>query len=77
MAIKYTKWLQTIPTSSITRPSKIFPNWDFGLKIKVTSGNPDLAARAFVTFALSVCKLSFVEISVVVLDGVFTQSDRY
>jgi hypothetical protein len=43
MTIKYTKWPQmhlpsgrkidqidtNIPTSSITRPSKIYPNWDF------------------------------------------------
>jgi hypothetical protein len=29
MAVKYTKSPQNIPTSSIGRPSKIYPNWDF------------------------------------------------
>jgi hypothetical protein len=36
MAIKYIH----IPTSSIARPSQIYPNWIFGLKIHVASGNP-------------------------------------
>jgi hypothetical protein len=29
MAVKYSKWPQKIPTSSIARPYKIYPNWDF------------------------------------------------
>jgi hypothetical protein len=29
MAIKYNKWLYDIPTLSISRPSKNYPNWDF------------------------------------------------
>jgi hypothetical protein len=33
MVVKYTKWPYNIPTSSIARPSKIYPNWDFDLKI--------------------------------------------
>jgi hypothetical protein len=37
---KYSKWPHNIPTSSVSRPSKIYPNWDFGLKIYVPSGNP-------------------------------------
>jgi hypothetical protein len=35
-AIKYTRWpenIPNIPAFSIARPSKIYPNWDFGLKI--------------------------------------------
>jgi hypothetical protein len=33
MAEIYSKWSENIPTFSIPRPSKIYPNWDFGLKI--------------------------------------------
>jgi hypothetical protein len=36
---KFTKWLQNIPTSSVERPSKIYPNWDFGFE-NIPSGNP-------------------------------------
>jgi hypothetical protein len=32
-ALKYTKWPENIPSSSIARPSKIYPNSFFGLKI--------------------------------------------
>jgi hypothetical protein len=32
-ATKYTKWPINTPTSSIAGPIKIYPNWDFGLKI--------------------------------------------
>jgi hypothetical protein len=46
MDIKYTKWSENwpkghknIPTSSIARPTKIYPNWDFGFGMK-PSGNP-------------------------------------
>jgi hypothetical protein len=35
MAIKYTN----MATSSIARPSKIYPNWDFWFE-NVPSGNP-------------------------------------
>jgi hypothetical protein len=47
MASKYAKWPQNmpnshkiyIPTSSIARPSKIYPDWDFWLE-NMSSGNP-------------------------------------
>jgi hypothetical protein len=45
MATKYTncrnidQWTINIPTSSIARPSKIYPNWDFRFENK-PSGNP-------------------------------------
>jgi hypothetical protein len=40
MAPMYSKWLYNIPTFCIPRPPKIYPNWNFGLKIKISSGNP-------------------------------------
>jgi hypothetical protein len=40
MAVKYTKRPQNIPTSSIARPSKIYPDWDFWFE-NIPSGNPD------------------------------------
>jgi hypothetical protein len=46
MTIEYIKWPKidqmsiNIPTSSsIARPSKIYPNWDFGSE-NIPSGNP-------------------------------------
>jgi hypothetical protein len=44
MAIRYAKWpqkqmAQNIPTSSIARPSKIYPNCDFWFG-NIPSGNP-------------------------------------
>jgi hypothetical protein len=39
MAIIYSKWVKNIPTNSITRPSKIYPNWDFWYE-NIPSGNP-------------------------------------
>jgi hypothetical protein len=39
MAVKQTKWPQNIPTSSIVRPFKIYPNWDFWFE-NMPSGNP-------------------------------------
>jgi hypothetical protein len=39
MAIKYTKWPYNIPTSSIARLFKIYPNWDFGFE-NIPSGKP-------------------------------------
>jgi hypothetical protein len=45
MAIKYTRWPQNIPTSAITRPSKIYPNWDFRFE-NVPSGNLGLQSVA-------------------------------
>jgi hypothetical protein len=53
MGEKYTKWLQNTtnghklyqnlqlqdPPSSIARPSKIYPNWNFGFE-NISSGNP-------------------------------------
>jgi hypothetical protein len=39
MAGKFIQWPSNIPTSSIARPSKIFPKWDFWLE-KKPSGNP-------------------------------------
>jgi uncharacterized protein involved in tolerance to divalent cations len=46
LAIKYTNWSYNVPnghipiisTSSIARPSKIYPNWDFWLE-NIPSGN--------------------------------------
>jgi hypothetical protein len=39
MATKYTKWPYNIPTFSILRPSKIYPNRDFWFE-NIPSGNP-------------------------------------
>jgi hypothetical protein len=39
MAIKYSKWSSNIPTFTIQRPSKIYPNCDFRFENK-PSGNP-------------------------------------
>jgi hypothetical protein len=36
---KFTQWPQNMPTSSVARPSKIFPNWDFRFE-NIPSGNP-------------------------------------
>jgi hypothetical protein len=41
MAIKYTEWPQNLPTSSIARPYKMYPNWDFWFE-NIPSGNPAL-----------------------------------
>jgi hypothetical protein len=35
MAIEYTKW----PNFSVSKPSKIYPNWDFWFE-NIASGNP-------------------------------------
>jgi hypothetical protein len=56
--IKYTKWTQNIPndhkidhmatnipTFSIARPSKIYPNWTFGFE-NMPSGNPVVSQGA-------------------------------
>jgi hypothetical protein len=32
MAVMYSKWPKNIPTFYIPRPSKTYPNWDFGFK---------------------------------------------
>jgi hypothetical protein len=40
MAGKLTKWSQKIPTSSIERPSKIYPNWDFWFENVHTTWQP-------------------------------------
>jgi hypothetical protein len=40
MAVIYSKWPKNIPIFSISRPSQIYPNWDFGFENK-PSGNPD------------------------------------
>jgi hypothetical protein len=40
MVIKFTEWIYNIPTSSIVRPSKIYPNLDF-LFENIPSGNPE------------------------------------
>jgi hypothetical protein len=34
MAVIYSKWSKNIPTFSIPRPSKIYPNGDFWLENK-------------------------------------------
>jgi hypothetical protein len=39
MAVKLTKWPLNIPTSSIAKPSIIYPNWDFWFENK-PSGIP-------------------------------------
>jgi hypothetical protein len=39
MTRKLTKYPQKIPTSSIARPSKIYPNWYFCIE-NIPSGNP-------------------------------------
>jgi hypothetical protein len=36
---KYTRWPYNLPTSSISRPSKIYPSWDFSFE-NMPSGNP-------------------------------------
>jgi hypothetical protein len=41
MAVGYTKWPKNIPTSSIERPYKIYPHWNFWFEI-IPFGNPDL-----------------------------------
>jgi hypothetical protein len=41
MGLKCTKRPLNVPTFSIPRPSKIFPNWDFWFE-NIPSGNPDL-----------------------------------
>jgi hypothetical protein len=40
MAINYLH----IPTSSVARPSKIYPNWDFWFE-NIPSGNPDIEPK--------------------------------
>jgi hypothetical protein len=40
-AIIYSKWASNIPTFSILRPSKIYPNWDFWFE-NISFGNPAL-----------------------------------
>jgi hypothetical protein len=40
ISIKHFKWLEKISTFANLRPSKSFPNWDFGFENK-PSGNPD------------------------------------
>jgi hypothetical protein len=39
MIVKLTKWSLNLPTFSIARPSKIYPNFDFSFD-KKPSGNP-------------------------------------
>jgi hypothetical protein len=44
-SVKWTKCPKNIPTSSIARPSKIYPNLDFWFENK-PSGNPGIVAGA-------------------------------
>jgi hypothetical protein len=44
MPEKYSEWSYNITTSSIPRPSKLYPNWDFWFENK-PSGNPGEKAR--------------------------------
>jgi hypothetical protein len=46
-AVIYSKWPKNIPTFSISSPSKIYPNWDFGFE-KIPSGNPGLGLFCWV-----------------------------
>jgi hypothetical protein len=46
MAVIYSKWPKNVPTFSIPRPSKIYPNWDFWFDNK-PSGNLGLAQEFF------------------------------
>jgi hypothetical protein len=39
MAVIYSKWTWNIPTISISRPSKIYPNWNLWFE-NIPSGNP-------------------------------------
>jgi hypothetical protein len=41
-----TKWSWNLPTSFITKPSKIYPNWDFWFE-NMPSGNPVKLSRPF------------------------------
>jgi hypothetical protein len=40
MAVKQTEWPLNKPTSSIARPSKIYPKWDIWFE-NMPSGNPE------------------------------------
>jgi hypothetical protein len=41
MAVKYINWSYNIPPSPISRPYKIYPNWNFWFE-NILSGNPGL-----------------------------------
>jgi hypothetical protein len=45
MDLKLTKWSLNRPTSSVSRPSIIYPNWYFWFENK-PSGNPVLDCKA-------------------------------
>jgi hypothetical protein len=47
IAVIYSKVPQNIPTFSIPRPSKFYPNWDFCFE-KITSGSPVSGEKNFV-----------------------------
>jgi hypothetical protein len=49
---KITNWPQNMPTSSITGPSKIYPNWDFWYE-NIPSGNPARHTYVFLTLGKS------------------------
>jgi hypothetical protein len=36
---------KNIPTFSITRPFKVYPNWDFWYGNTISSGNPDVTHK--------------------------------
>jgi hypothetical protein len=44
LAGKYTEWPLNIPTSSVARPSKIYPNWHFWFE-NIPSGNPESQSK--------------------------------
>jgi hypothetical protein len=46
MAVKYNKSPKNIPTFSIARPSKIYPNCDFWFE-NLPSGNPAQYSKPF------------------------------
>jgi hypothetical protein len=62
---RYTKWLSTIPnghnTFSISRTSKIFPNWDF-LFQNIPTGNPGVGGIFKADFFKEKCAFRFWDI---------------
>jgi hypothetical protein len=84
MAEKYSKWLSNIPTFSIPRPSKIYPYWDFGLKInhlatlaQLTEDNKCLSQVNVVDFLRKVCGLDLSEAEIFWVIGILRTNAFY